>query len=852
MIGRARGIWGIAMAVGIWWWSVGGLAAQAPPRPDSAAILLGLKKLQVLGSALYVAAHPDDENTRLIAYLANGRMADAAYLSVTRGDGGQNLIGPELGEGLGVIRSQELLAARRIDGGRQFFTRAIDFGYSKTPEETIRFWAGDAVLSDAVRVFRAFEPDVVITRFPAGDRDTHGHHTMSARLAADAMAAAGDPKRFPDQVPTLGTWRPKRLLWNTSRWFYDKPEDFKPETLLAVDVSGFSPLLGEAYPELAARSRSMHRSQGFGSSGQRGEVLEYLQPVDGDPAAKDLFEGIDTTWGRVPGGKPVGDLLARAYREFRPEEPSAIVPTLLEARARLAALPAGRWTTTKRADLDRIIGACLGLFLEASAGSPTAAAGETVKIALEASNRSPVAVTIKGASVAAGGPAPAAGISAAGSPTASGALASTPWDEPLKERQSVKKSIDAGLPEGIALSGPYWLRAKGQQGIFRVDDPALIGLPENPPALVATFDLEVAGTRLALERPVVYKWTDPARGERYRPFEVVPAVAVAIDGSVFVLPPDKPARSITVRLHAGRAGVEGTVALETPDGWTAAPASRPFSIATRDAETTVTFNLTPPAAPSVGTLRAVATSGGRRYDLGLAHLEYDHIPTQVLMPPAEARVVRADLKRRGQAIGYVQGAGDQVPAGLTEVGYSVTTLTQDELTPERLRGLDAVVLGVRACNTLDRIRFAQPALFDYVRGGGTLIVQYTTGHELKVDQLAPLPIKISRERVSEETAEVRFLAPGHPTLNIPNKITAGDFSGWVQERGLYFADSWDPGFTPILSSHDEGEPARDGGLLVAKVGEGYFVYTGYSFFRQFPAGVPGAYRLFANLIALGN
>jgi LmbE family N-acetylglucosaminyl deacetylase len=837
MIGR--GGWGrIVMMVGLGWIGTGWAAAQAPPRPDAAAILLGLKKMQVLGSALYLAAHPDDENTRLIAWLANGRMADAAYLSMTRGDGGQNLIGPEIGDQLGIIRSQELQAARRLDGGRQFFTRAIDFGFSKSPEETLRIWDGDKVLADTVRVFREFQPDVVITRFPLGDRDTHGHHTTSARMATDAMAAAGDATRFPEQVATWGTWRPKRLMWNTSKWFYDKPEDFKPETLLAIDVGGFSPLLGESYPELAARSRSMHRSQGFGSPGQRGEVLEYLQLVDGDPAKTDLFEGIDTTWGRVPGGKPIGALLERATREFRPEDPAAIVPTLLEARAKLASLPAGRWTTSKRGELDRIIAACLGLYLEAAADVPAAAPGDTLKINLEAANRSKVDVAVKRVTIV------------AGRALAPGAV--TAWEEPLTARQAAKKSIDTTLPDSLPESQPYWLREKGALGIFRVDDPALIGLPENPPALVAQFDLEVAGKLFVTQRPVVYRWTDPARGERYRPFEVVPAVAVEVAGSVFVLPPEKKEHDVTVRLRAGRAKVEGTVRLEMPEGWSATPASQPFAIAARDATTTVLFTIRPPAAPSAGVLKAVAESGGKQYRRGLSHIEYDHIPTQVVMPPAEARVVRADLRRKGQSIAYVQGAGDQVPAGLQEVGYDVTLLTQDDLTPERLHGFDAVILGVRACNTLERIRFAQPALFDYVRAGGTLIVQYTTGHELKVDAVAPLPLSISRDRVTEETAEVRFLAPDHPALNVPNKIGPADFEGWVQERGLYFADKWDAGFTPILSSNDVGEPARDGGLLVAKVGEGYFVYTGYAFFRQFPAGVPGAYRLFANLIALGN
>src|SRR6185436_5660817 len=363
--------------------------------------------------------------------------------------------------------------------------------FSKSPEETLRIWDGDTVLSDTVRVFRAFQPDVVITRFPSSDRDTHGHHTTSAHMAADAFTAASDPKRFPDQVAALGVFKPKRLLWNTSRCFYDKPEDVKPETLLGVDVGGFSPLLGESYPELAARSRSMHRSQGFGSGGQRGEVIEYLQLVDGEPASKDLFEGIDTTWGRVAGGKPVGELLAKATRDFRPEDPSAIVPTLLEARAKLATLPPERWTTAKRADLDRIIGACLGLFLEASAGSPTAAPGETVKIDLEAANRSPLAVTIKGARVVPGGPGvglQTSSYSAAGPAAAvAGVLGTAAWDEPLKERQSAKKSVDAVLHEEMALSGPYWLRDRGKPGVFRVDDAAYIGLPENPPALVAAF-----------------------------------------------------------------------------------------------------------------------------------------------------------------------------------------------------------------------------------------------------------------------------------------------------------------------------------------------------------------------------
>jgi len=825
------------MAVSLGWMVTGAAMAQAPPRPDAAGIRLALKKLEVLASAMYVAAHPDDENTRLIAWLANGRLADTAYLSMTRGDGGQNLIGPEIGDLLGIIRSQELQAARRIDGGHQYFTRAVDFGFSKSPEEALRFWNKDEVLSDVVRIFREFQPDVVITRFPAGSRQTHGHHTASAILAGEAFTAAADPKRYPDQLDHLKVWGPRRLLWNTSPWFYDNKDDFKVDTMVKIDVGQYNPLLGESYPELAARSRSMHRSQGFGSSGTRGEVLEYLEPVAGEPVAAgaggaDLFAGIDTTWARLPGGKKVGEILARATRSFDAENPSAIVPMLLEARRALKALPASRWTIVKLGDIDQVIGACLGLYLEAAAETVSGVPGDSIKVDLEAANRSPVGVRLKRVTVS------AAGVDVA-------------WDQVLGGHESFKKTIDVALPAGLVDSQPYWLREKGTIGLFRVADPALIGRPENPPALSVMFDLDLAGTPFTVERPVVYKWTDDVRGEQYRPFEVIPAVAAQIADGVLIFA-DANAREVAVNLRAGRAGVEGTLHLEAPAGWTIMPASQPFTIAEKDGAATLKFMVHPPATASTGTLRAVAEAGGRTYQRGVIHIEHEHIPTQVDMPPSEARVVRLALQRKGQTIGYLQGAGDQVPAGLRQVGFTVVEMTLDDLIPEVLKRYDAVVLGVRAYNTLERIRFQQPALFDYAKGGGTVIVQYNTSQDMRVDAPAPFPLTISRDRVTEEDAEVRFLAPDHPVLNVPNTITAADFDGWVQERGLYFANKWDDAFTPVLSCNDAGEPPRDGGLLVAKYGDGWFVYTGYSFFRQFPAGVPGAYRLFANLIALGN
>jgi LmbE family N-acetylglucosaminyl deacetylase len=810
----------------------GSALAQSPPRPDAAEIQMSLKKLRVLASALYVGAHPDDENTRLIAYLAKGKLADAAYLSMTRGDGGQNLIGPEIGELLGIIRSQELLAARRIDGGRQFFTRAIDFGFSKSPEETLRIWDRDQVLSDTVRIFRQFQPDVVITRFPVTAGTTHGHHTASARLALEAFAAAADPKRFPEQLDRVGLWRPRRILWNTSQWFYDKPEEFKPEALLKIDVGEFSPLLGESFAELAARSRSMHRSQGFGSGGARGEVLDYLERLDGDPARDDLFAGVDTTWGRLAGGAAVGKILDRAYRDFNPEDPALVVPLLFEARGKLLALPDGRWKNVKLADLDQTIVACLGLYLEAAADVPSAVPGEKVKLNLEAANRSSVRVTLKGITV------PVAGNE--GIPGAD-----------LTGRDRFQKTLEVELPVDLPDSQPYWLREKGSLGMFRVDDPALIGLPENPPALTAVFALEVNGAPFIVPRPVVYKWTDPALGEQYRPFEVVPAVAVGLSESVFVFPDVAP-REVSVRVQAARAGVEGTLRLESPEGWQTSPPSREFKLAGKDEAATLKFEIRPPAGASAGMLRAVAEVGGRPFRRGVVHIEHTHIPIQIHLPAAEARVVRLALRRKGQTVGYLQGAGDQIPAGLRQIGYTVVELTEDDFLPERLQRFDAVILGVRAYNTLERTRLHQPALFDYVKAGGNLIVQYNTNHELHVDSVAPYPLTISRDRVTEENAEVRFLLPEHPVLNEPNRITPADFEGWVQERGLYFASEWDNHFEAVLSSNDGGEPPRNGGLLVAKYGKGFFVYSGYSWFRQIPAGVPGAYRLLVNMISLGR
>ncbi len=806
------------------------LHAQPPRLLNAAELQLALKKLNVLGSALYIAAHPDDENTALLAYLSRERLVRTAYLAVTRGDGGQNLLGSEKGTLMGVLRTQELLAARRIDGAEQFFTRAIDFGYSKSPEESMAIWGRDKVLSDMVWVIRKFRPDIILTRFPKSGGG-HGHHTASAILAEEAFQAAGDPSRFPEQLKYVQPWQPRRLLWNAwpRRWG-PRPADL-PATL-HVDVGTYNPLLGKSYTEIAAESRSMHKSQGFGSAARRGSSIEDFALVAGDPANGDLFDGIDLSWSRLPGGREVGRLLRQAERAFDPEHPAAIVPLLLKAYARLDALPPGYWVKQKKKELLAVLQSCTGLWLEATAGDYSVAPGGTVKVRLKALNRSDAPLVLERVAL----------------PYNAG---SDLLNRELKNNQPVELQVLIPLPENAELSQPYWLRQKPGKGTYRVDDPTLIGLPENPPALTADFTVRVDRRRLRFDIPVLYRWTDPVAGEQVRPFEIVPEVAVNLEEKAYVFP-DQRVKEIRLKLLAGAPDVSGEVRLSLPSGWRATPEAISFSLQDKYDETEVSFTLRPPAKPATGTLTAVVETGRGTWSRSLVTIEYPHIPIQTLFPPAEARLVRVDLRKRGTRIGYVMGSGDDIPASLHQVGYDVTLLSDEDLEGADLSGFDAVITGVRAFNTRPRLKQQRRRLLDYVRSGGTLIVQYNTNRRLVTDEIGPYPFHISRDRVTVEEAAVTFLNPDHPLLNSPNKITQEDFQGWVQERGLYFADEWDGRYQTVLSSHDPGEGPKEGGLLFARYGKGVFIYTGYAFFRQLPAGVPGAYRLFVNMISAGK
>jgi LmbE family N-acetylglucosaminyl deacetylase len=810
------------------------LFAQAPQQASAGKILQDLHKLNVLGNVLYIAAHPDDENTRLIAYLGNQKLYNTAYLSITRGDGGQNLIGPEISEYLGIIRTQELLQARRIDGGQQFFTRANDFGFSKNPEETFTIWDKEQVLADMVWVIRKFRPDVMITRFPPDERAGHGQHSASAILAEDAFKAAADPKRFPEQLKFVEVWQPKRLLWNTGVWSFKSPEEFEKhgKSLMKIDVGSYNPLLGESYGEVAARSRSMHKSQGFGSGSTRGTSIEYLQHTTGDKAQDQLFEGINTTWSRIAGGDKVEKLIKKAIDNYKPANPAAIVPTLLTARQALQKLPDSYWKEAKLEDINQIIQYALGLYLEVNANDYTIAPGQPVKLQIEAVNRSEVPVTLKAIKY-------------------SFATSDTTINRSLNNNEPLKYKTTKTLPQNLAYTQPYWIREKGTLGMFTVHEQQLVGQAENAPAAQATFTLEVAGEPMQLTVPVVYKQTDPVDGEVYRPFVVTPPVFVNLKEQVFMFANGAP-KEVQILVKAGKENIKGDLKLELPKGWRAEPATVPFNLAAKGAEQTINFMVYPPATQTEGQLKAVATINGESYTKGLNEINYKHIPAQVTFPEATARVVKLDLHKRGNKVAYLMGAGDDIPTSLQQIGYNVTLLKDNDIRLSYLKQFDAVILGVRAYNTVDRLKHYQPILLEYVKQGGNLIVQYNTSHALVMPNIGPYPLKLSRDRVTVEDAEVRLLASDHPVLNSPNKITAKDFEGWVQERGLYFPNEWSNEYTAILSSNDPGETARDGGLLIANYGKGNYIYTGYSFFRELPAGVAGAYRLFANMISLSK
>uniref|UniRef100_UPI004048CCA9 PIG-L family deacetylase n=1 Tax=Roseivirga sp. TaxID=1964215 RepID=UPI004048CCA9 len=810
------------------------IQAQAPKKLDAAEIKQALNKLNVLGTVMYLAAHPDDENTRLIAYMANEKNLRTSYLAMTRGDGGQNLIGTEIREYLGIIRTQELLAARGTDGGEQFFTRANDFGYSKDPFETLNVWDKDDVLADVVWNIRRFRPDVIITRFdtalvPGGNM--HGHHTASARLAMEAFDIANDPAVFPEQLKHVQPWQPKGLYWNTYNFGGQFTSDHDQEAgYLSIDLGAYNPLLGLSYDEISALSRSNHKSQGFGSTGRRGESKEYLMLWKGASTSQEAFEDIDLTWNRIKGGKAIGDVLAKANKNFRIENPTAIISDLMEARAKLLLIEDEYWKEVKLNELDLVIKSILGIYLEVTADDAMKVVGDKINLSVEAINRSNIDVKLISVSI------PSLGLS-------------KQVDKNLLNNQSFRDRMEGQIPE-MENSQPYWLRKEGSTGMYYVEDQRLIGLAENPSVLPVTFNLTISGKPYSYQTSVAYKENDRVEGELYKPFVIAPKAFVNIAESVLVFADNEP-KEVNLIVKSSTDNLKGKLTLDLPAGWKSSPASYDFELKKKNDEARYKFQVLPPTQPQEAKLTAKVEIDGVTYDQGLKIIEYGYIPRQVIYPKSEAKIVRLDLQRKGQYVGYIMGSGDEIPQSLEQIGYNVTILDPNTVTKESLAAFDAVIIGVRAFNTEERMPYIQPELMEFVKGGGTVIAQYNTSMR---DQpaIGPYPFSISRDRVTVEEAEVRILAPNHPLINGPNKITSQDFDGWVQERGLYFPDKWDEKYTAILSSNDPGDKPNDGGLLVAEYGQGYFVYTGYSWFRELPAGVPGAFRIFSNMISLGN
>lgn len=813
------------------------LSAQYRPTPPSSVVLHELQKLQDVSSALYVAAHPDDENTRLISWMANEQLAETAYLSLTRGDGGQNLIGTDIREGLGVIRTQELLAARRTDGGAQFFTRANDFGFSKHPDETLTFWDRDTILSDMVWIIRKWQPDVIVTRFdPESAGRTHGHHTASAILAVDAYKLAADPKAFPEQLrqPGITTWQAKRILFNTSWWFYGSQEAFEKadkSDLVEVDAGSYYPLLGLSNGEIAARSRSNHSSQGFGSSSSRGSEKEYLKLLAGEfPADKtDLFGGIDDSWSRFAGGEAVKQVLAKAEKNFNPANPSSIVPELVEALKLMRKLPTNRYTRSKIPKLEQLIADCMGVYFETTSPDSVVSLSQELTLNYELIAReTKLPLTLKSIEIV--------------------GAEKVELNEVLANNNSVEGKVEVvvkGYP-----STPYWLRGEATEGMYNAPVYKLRGQGENPPAIETYVTLEVMGQMVKLMAPVTYKRTYPDRGEIYRTVLNLPQYSARFESPVYLWADGK-AREVSVLVEAFTKASELDVMLELPEGWSAMPSRQKVSLAQAGDKQTVTFMVTPGKLAD-GTMRiwGQALNGAKWQMPAIKVLRYSHIPYQALPTGGEARAVRLDLKRSGERIGYIMGAGDLVPEALTEIGYQVDMLTETDLAERDLSGYDAIVVGIRAYNAVDWVKRQNDKLLAYAKTGGTVIVQYNTSRRINMDEFAPYPLKLSRNRVTVEGAPVDFVDASAKVLNQPNKITQADFDGWVQERGLYFPEEWDENYKPILRMNDPGEDPQEGSLLVAAYGEGHYVYTGISFFRELPAGVPGAYRLFVNLLEL--
>ncbi len=794
--------------------------AQTPKTYTSSEILLQLKKLNVVGSVLYIAAHPDDENTRLLAYLANERLYRTGYLSLTRGDGGQNLIGDEQGIDLGLIRTQELLSARRIDGAEQFFSRAYDFGFCKNPEEALKTWNHDKILSDVVWVIRKFRPDVIITRFPEDSRAGHGHHSASAILAREAFTAAADATKFPEQLAQgVTVWQAKRILWNTYNFGGNNTQS---EDQLKIDCGGYNPLLGKSYGEIAALSRSQHKSQGFGVPAQRGESIEYFATVNGDKPTKDLMDGVDVSWARTNNGA-ITNAVNNIIQQFSSEHPEQSVPALVKLYQLVKTIDDSYWKMQKLKEIQNLIQECSGLFLEATTNTPYAVQGDSLKVDLTINDR--LDTSIKNASIH----------------MQNGSIHMHDTYYVVKDiTKDENKTLSLFIqPQG--LTQPYWLVEPMEKGSFNVSYQQLIGEPENAPLSIPCM-VNIYGERFTFEMPIHYKYTDPIRGEVYQPIEIYPPIIIEDAPTVGVFSSLDVSYNIKYKALRDVSGIYLSKYNKEP--------------MKKDEErnylhySNLEIKGSQSNYPGFSFSDTLVLSNGE-VAVHPVTISYNHIPAIVYFKPYAKVITEVNLKKTGKSIGYITGAGDKVPAALEQMGYKVTMLKENDITVNNLKQFDAIVTGVRAYNINEWLNNRYDTLMQYIKDGGTLLVQYNTNNSLGPikAKIGPYPFTVTNKRITDETAKVNFLLPNDAALNYPNKITNNDFSDWIQERSIYDVENTDSNYKCIFSMSDPNETPQDGSLLIANYGKGKFVYTGLVFFRELPAGVPGAYRLFANLLA---
>lgn len=814
--------------------------AQLAPPATGGVVELDrlLQRLSEPRRVLVIGAHPDDEDTELLALAAQAYGARAAYLSLSRGEGGQNLIGEELGEALGLLRSRELLAARATDGAEQFFTRAYDFGFSKTLEETLRFWPADTLLKDAVRVVRRFRPHVIVSVFSGTPRDGHGQHQAAGLTAQRVFDAAGDSSKFPELAREEGLlpWQPLRLYQSTR---FDTTG-----TTVRLQTGVLDPRTGRSYHQIAMASRSLHRSQDMGQLQRLGPAQARIGLIKdrvgtGNPASPgDLFAGIER---RPSWLATLADSLRTSASPGRMADAARALATAL---ARPGASPDAVDSIT-RSELERAVAVAAGIEIDALASAEELAAGDRVDLALLVYNGGGFPARVDSGAVAAPLGWRLEALEGAPATLAPGTL------DTLRFRVTV--------PADARLSQPYFLERprRGELYDWSAAPPAVRGRPFEPPLLTARAAVTVLGTSIMLAREVSYRMNDQAIGEIRRPLRVVPLVDVRLDPEVVVWPADEGSTrsfSVTLTSHA-RGAVSGDVRL-VADGWPS-PAPVAFTLERAGDSRAVTLDLARPqgATRAAVTVSAVArTSQPLEFREHTLTVEYPHVrPTPYVRDAsATVRVEPVALPRMGR-LGYVRGASDRVPEALQQIGLPVVLLSPQELAEGDLSRFDAIVVGSRAYETDSALVRHNQRLLAYAERGGLVIVQYQQ-YPFVQGRFAPYPLSIARphDRVTDETAPVTLLVPAHPVFTTPNRITAGDWEGWPQERGLYFAHTWDAAYTPLLETNDPGEAPLQGGLLVARVGSGTYVYTGLAFFRALPAGVPGAYRLFLNLLSLGR